>query len=142
MPYRQVASARIRQALPATSTSGLRLLGGELRWALRDERVRLARPRLAPALNADDDLAALAEGVGKRARVRHGDGGAAGPVANPEVRDGPVARVAGLDLARELVDLARRGAAQELARRSRLAGSGEARVDQRAGQQHGDAERH
>src|SRR5687767_864784 len=146
MPYRLVASTRIRQALPAISTgqpsSGLVLLGGELRGALRDQRALLAHEAVALAADADDHLATLAERIRQRALVRNGHRALAGTVAHPEVRGRALARVAGLDLAGELVDLAGLRAADQLARRARLAGGREARVDQRSGQQDGDAERH
>src|SRR3954465_12012944 len=98
MPYRQVARARIRQALPATSTSGLRLVGGELRRALGDQRVLLAHVPVALLAHVDDHLAPLAEGIGERPLVGHRHRPLAAPIAYPEVRDRPVARVPRLDL--------------------------------------------
>src|SRR3954463_12619609 len=120
MPYRHVASARIRQALPATSTSGLRLIGSELRGALRDQRVLLADVGVALLAHVDDHLAPLAERVGERALVGPGHGARAGAVAYPEVRHGSVPGVPRLDLAGELVHLARLGGGEQLARRARL----------------------
>src|SRR5215208_3678045 len=136
----------MRQALPAISTgappSGLVLLGGELRRALRDQRAPLTDEPVALPAHADDHLAALPEGIWERPLVGDGHGALAGPVAYPEVRRRALAGVARLDLARELVDLAGLRARQQLARRARLAGGAEARVDEGSGQQHGDAERH
>src|SRR5215208_1227893 len=146
MPYRHVARTRIRQALPAISTgapsSRLVRLGGELRRALRDQRSLLADEGVALAAHAHDHLAPLPERIGKRPLVGDGHGPLAGAVANPEVRRRALAGVAGLDLAGELVDLAGVRAREQLARRARLAGRGEAGVDEGSGQQHGDAERH
>src|SRR5215211_8113896 len=136
----------MRQALPAISTgpppSGLLLLGGELRGALRDQRALLADEAVALAADADDHLAALAERIRQRALVGDRDRALAGPVAHPEVRGRALARVAGLDLAGELVDLAGLRARHQLARRARLARRREARVDEGSGEQQGDAERH
>src|SRR5215207_3745466 len=101
----------MRQALPAISTgpppSGPVLLGGELRRALRDQRALLAHEAGALPPHADDDLATLAERVGQRSVIGDGHGALARAVAHAEVRRGPLAGVPGLDLARELVDLAR-----------------------------------
>src|ERR687894_3253393 len=84
---------------------------GELRRALRDERVALAHERRALLAHRDDDLAALAEGVRQRAAVGHGHRGRAVAVANAEV-DAVARRAHGavLDLAGELVGHARLGA--------------------------------
>src|SRR5215218_6476826 len=100
----------MRQALPAISTgappSGLVLLGGELRRALRDQRALLAHEAVALPADADDDLAPFPERVGQRPVVGDGHGALAGAIAHAEVGRGSLARVARLDLARELVDLA------------------------------------
>src|SRR4051794_34367773 len=142
MPYRQIARAINRQALPAISMSALRLLGAELRRALRDQRAVLADEPAALLAHAHDHLAALAERIRQRAVVGDRDGLRAGAITYPEVRRRALSRVTGLDLAGELVDLPGRGARQQLARRAGLRGGREARVDERAGQQQGDAERH
>src|SRR3954470_11148366 len=90
MPYAQATSARIRQARPSVGIAaslglGLGLVLGELRRALRDQRVLLADEDGALLAHRDDHLAAVAERVGHRARVPDGDRGAAGPVADLEV---------------------------------------------------------
>src|SRR4051794_1719246 len=126
MPYRLVASTSIRQALPAISTgppsSGLVLLGGELRRALRDQRSLLPDEPLALAADADDHLAALAERVGQRPVVGDRHRALPGAIAHPEVRRRALAGIPRLDLAGELVDLAGLRVRHELARRARLAG--------------------
>src|SRR4051794_20138390 len=142
-PYRHVTNARIRHALPATSTSGLalRLRGRELRGALRDQRVLLADEHAALLAHVDDHLATAAEGVGQLAVVAHGDRRGPGPVTHPEVGDGALARIPRDHLAGELIALAGARRGEQLAGRARLAGGAEARPDERAGEQHGDGER-
>src|SRR6476646_4566151 len=142
MPYRQVARARNRQALPAINISALRLLGAELRGALGDQRAALADEPAALLAHAHDHLSPLPERVRERALVRDGHGLGSGPVTYPEVRRGPFARVTRHDRSRERVDLPRGGGGEQLARSARLRRRGEARVDKRSGQQHGDAERY
>src|SRR3954468_7813255 len=122
MPYRHVAKARIRQARPTTAisqASGLlagRLGGvGELRRALRHQRVALADERRALLVHRDDDLAALAERVGHGADVAHRHGLRAVAVADTEgLAAGDVADRAVHDLAGQLVGAAARGARCEL----------------------------
>src|SRR5215203_4519556 len=135
------AAARQRKPADATATSGLRL-GRELRGALRHERVRLAFEDRALLLDVDHDLAPLAERVGDLTDVAHRDGRpAALAVLHAERVHGPlVLPAAGRDAARELVRAARLGAG-ELARLARLAGRGEAGVDERAGQDERRGER-
>src|SRR5919107_566549 len=108
---------------------------GELRRALRDERVALAHERRALLADGDDDLAALAEGVGHRADVGHRYRRRA--VAVPDAEGQPVrarAQRAVLHLAGELIGDARpRG--RELARGHGFARRAEARDDERRRQQ-------
>src|SRR4051812_42802039 len=98
MPYKQGTRARIRQALPAISTgaprSGLALLGGELRRALRDQRALLPHEAVALPAHAHDHLAPLPERIRQRALVGDGHGALAGAVAYPEVGRGALPRVA------------------------------------------------
>src|SRR4051794_16484476 len=117
IPYAHATSARIRHARPrmGIEPSGLRLVGRELRRALRDERVVLAHEDAALLPHGDDDLAVLAEGVGHRSGVADGHGRAAGAIAHAEVEDLALVRVAGDDLARQLVGASRGGARQQLA---------------------------
>src|SRR5262249_11108259 len=62
-------------------------------------------------------------------------------IAHPEVRDRSVLRVAGHDLAGQLVALAGLGRAEQLARAAGLARGREARVHEGGGEQHGGAQR-
>src|SRR5690242_8233150 len=142
MPYRQQPRARIRQALPATSTSGVGLGGGELRRALRHQRVLLADPDGALPAHVDDDLAPGAEWIGQRAGVAHRDGLVAGPIPYPEVSRVAALRVARDDLPGQLVRPPGPGVLEQLAGRLRLAGGREARVREGARQQDGGAQRH
>src|SRR3954454_2206234 len=112
MPYAAVARARMSRARPTVAMFSALLAArgvfGELRRALRDERVALADDRRAVLADGHDDLAPLAEGVRNRAGVRHRDRGRAVAVADAEgqpVRPG--ADRAGLDLAGELIGDAR-----------------------------------
>src|ERR1044071_5499429 len=105
MPYTQTASARIRQALPATNTSGL--VRGELRRALGHQRILLADEQRALLANVDDDLAPGPERVRQHALVAHRHRHVAIAIAHPEVRDGALVRIARDHLAGELVRLAR-----------------------------------
>src|SRR2546421_11821206 len=98
MPYRQQPRARIRQALPATSTSGVGLGGRELRRALRHQRVLLPDPDGALPAHVDHDLAPGPERVGQLADVADRDGLVARPITYPEVSRVPVLRVTRDDL--------------------------------------------
>src|SRR5829696_9178977 len=133
-------SARIRHALPATSTSAL--VRRELRRALGHQRVLLADEDAALLADVHDDLAPGPERVRQHAVVADRHRHAARTVAHPEVRDRAVALIARHDLAGELVGLARLGLAQQLARAPSLAGGREARVDERDREQERGAERH
>src|SRR3954447_6018272 len=137
MPYRAVQSARARQPEPRLSmTSGVLLLGRELRRALRDQRVPLADERAAPLPHVDDVLPPVPEGVGQRAGVGDGHAGVPLAVADPERVRGPVAADrARLHLSCQLVHLSSPRGGRQLGRRAGLAGSREARVDQRRSQQ-------
>src|ERR687883_1513035 len=141
IPYRQQPSAKIRQALPAASTSGVALGRGELRRALRHERVLLPHPHATLAADVYDHLAPGTEsvrhgaGVGDRDRLR------ARPIPDPEVRRVAALRVAGDDLPGQLVAAAGLRALQQLAGRLGLAGRREARVRERPGEEHGGAQR-
>src|SRR5919198_486789 len=144
MPYAQTARARIRQAAPtlAMRSSALVLLVGELRGALRDERVLLAHEDVALLAHGDDDLAPVAERVGHRARIADRHGRAAVAVAHPEVDGAAVLPDRAVhDLAGQLVRAPALGARGESARLHRLAGCVEARVDERSGQHDGRGER-
>src|SRR3954452_25286830 len=114
-------SARTMQPEPRLSTRSGLLLGGELRGALRHQRVVLADERRALLADVDDDLAAVAEWVGQRPLVRDGDGDAPLAVAHPEGVGGARAGDrAGLDLAGQLVRPSRLRAGHQLARRAGL----------------------
>src|SRR4051812_5874195 len=121
MPYAQATSARIRQARPSVGIAaslglGLGLVLGELRRALRDQRVLLADEDRALPAHRDDDLAVLPERVGHRAGVPDGDRRrSALAVAHPEVERVAPARVARDDLASQLVGAPGVGARKELA---------------------------
>ena len=92
----------------------------------------------AVLLHGDDDLAPFFEGVGDDPGVGDRDRiGAVGAVGDPEAEHGPfVAHGAGHDRPGELVAAAGLRFVQQLAGGERGAGGREARVDQRARQQH------
>src|SRR4051812_37228058 len=95
-------------ARPRTAISrALLLVLGELRRALRDERVALAHEGAVGALaDRDDDLAALAERVRDGALVAHRDGRRAGALAHAERVDVAAVDVGPLlDLPGQLVAL-------------------------------------
>src|SRR3954454_6514105 len=80
MPYAVVARARMSSARPTVAMfrptnplAAARGVFGELRRALRDERVALADECRAVLADGHDDLAPLPEGVRHRAGVRHRD---------------------------------------------------------------------
>src|SRR5215208_923241 len=129
MPYSATASPRIRQARPkvATAVASALRVGLELRRALRHERVALPDEAVAVALDRDDDLAALTERIGHRARVADVHLGRAHGVRR-------ALDAAGDDLPAELVALAGLRRAQ-LAGDALRARRAEGRVDERAGQQ-------
>src|ERR1700748_1543412 len=99
MPYSAQHSATIRQALPATSTSGLGLLGRELRGALRRQRVLLPDERVALLAHVHHDLGVGPERGRQRAGVADGHGRPARAIADAEVRRLARLAVAGDDLA-------------------------------------------
>src|SRR4051794_2058550 len=86
MPKSATPSASRMSARPRTAISrGLLLVLGELRRALRDERVALAHERAVGALaDRHDDLAALAERVRDAALVADRDGRRPRPLAHAE----------------------------------------------------------
>src|SRR4051794_27724131 len=143
MPYSAQHSATIRQAWPATSTSGLRLVGRELRGALRHQRALLPLVHVALLDHVDDDLTVGTERVGKLTAVGDRHGGLAIAVADAEIRRVPLLVIAGDLLADQLVLLARswRGGRQ-FRGLTRLSRGGKARIGERAGQQDGGRERH
>ena len=119
------------------------VFGRELRRALGHQRVLLADEDVALLADVDDDLAPGTEGIGQDPLVAHRHRHLAGAVADAEVRHRALALVPRHDLAGQLVGLARLGPrSSELARAARLARGAEARVDERAREQHGGAERH
>src|SRR5439155_24090344 len=145
-PFTVRAKAMVRQARPTTATRSGLLLGGELRGALRDQRVRRPDEHGAGGPpHVHDHLAAFAERVGHGARVadlnRPGGGGRVA-VADLEVR-GVAALVdrAVDDLAGQVVAAARVGVGDELRGLHRLAGGAEGRVDEGGGKQDGGAQR-
>src|SRR3954463_3068296 len=149
MPYAAVARARMSRARPTVAMfkgwwfarslvlplggplTPARGVFGELRRALRDERVTLAHERRALLADGHDDLAALAEGVRHRTAVGDRDRGRAVAVTDAERQPvGAGAHRAGLHLAGELVGDARLRC-HELARGDGLARRAEARDDER-----------
>src|SRR4051794_22369613 len=142
MPYTAAANATIRQACPATSTSGVGLVGRELRGALRHQRAGLTlvdRPLLD---HVDDDLAIGAERIREVAPVGDGDRCVAVAVTDAEVRRVTLLLVPRDDLPDQLVLLAGSGrGGGEVGRLAGLGGGREARVRERAGEQHGGTER-
>src|SRR3954447_9421512 len=128
-------------ARPANSTapSARLLLVLELRRALGDQRVALADERVALLADRDDHLAVGAERVRHRALVGDRDGRRPGPgvaLANAEVQRLAAPPVPRLDLAGQLIALARLGVREQGSGRHGLARRREGRVDQRAGQEH------
>src|SRR5688500_17113205 len=122
---------KARPSVGISGGSGFRL--GELRRALRDERVLLAHERAVLALaDGDDDLAALAERIGDRALVAHRAGrGPARALGHAELVDAPALLVGALlDAPGQRVALPRLGARRQFLRRRRLRGGAEARVRQ------------
>src|SRR5881409_1817473 len=133
MPYAQATRARIRQARPRTGMGawlGRALAVGELRRALRHQRVALADEARALLAHRDDHLAAGAERVGHRSGVADRHRGTPGAVAHAEVERVAPPDVAGGHLAGELVGAARLRARHELAGRLGGARRAEARVDE------------
>src|SRR3954454_4978525 len=109
--YPAPSRATTRQAEPTPAISSRRLLLGELRGALGDERVALAHEGAVPELALDDHLAAVVERVRDLACVAHRHRGAAVAVADAaeelaaampdravHVLAGHLVRAAGLDL--------------------------------------------
>src|SRR4051794_14271434 len=139
-----MANERIRQARPRVAISGPLVLRGELRRALGDQRVLLARP-LRPALaDADADLAPVAERVGHRSGVHHRDRRRAVQILDAEADRGAadVTDRAVDDPAVDLVGLARLALLEQVARLELLDRRAHRREDQRAGQQDGGGQRH
>src|SRR3954469_13631332 len=133
----------IRQARPRIAINLARVRGLELARALRDQRVPLADEHRALLADVDDDLSALAEGIGDRPDVAHRHRGLARPVADAEEqRAAGVVDGSGGHLAGELVGAAGLGPAGELAGGLGLGRGAERRVRQRAGQEHRRPERH
>src|SRR3954466_3280543 len=105
MPYAAISSARLRAARPRFSTSRRvsGRVGAELRRALRDQRVLLAREDRALLAHGDDDLAPGPEGVGHRAGVAHPHRRSPVAVANAEDQDASLLAVPGHDLPGQLI---------------------------------------
>src|SRR3954454_5793130 len=143
MPYAAISSARLRAARARVRTSRRvsGRVGAELRRALRDQRVLLAREDRALLAHGDDDLAPGPEGVGHRAGVAHRDRRGPSAVANAEEQDVPLAAVTGHDLPGQLVGATGDGGRRELAGVLGVARGAEARVDERAGEDHGGTRR-
>src|SRR3954447_13197529 len=142
MPWAAQPSATIRQAWPATSTSGVGRVGGELRGALGHQRARLPDVDPVALAHVHHDLPAAPGRVGDLTGVGHRHRLAAVAVTHAEVRRAAALLVAGDDLPGELVGLSGgQLARKQLAGRARLRGGGEARVGEGAGQQQRRAER-
>src|SRR3954453_10583961 len=119
-----------------------RVLGRELRRALRHQRIGLADPGPALLADADTDLAVVGERIRDRARVAHRDRGRAVEVADTE-RDGRPGELmdrAGHHLAVDLVGLAGLALGQQVAGLELLDRGADGRHDERAREQDGSRE--